>query len=235
MNQQLLLEVIPAPSPTLDDTITGQNAAALAAAKTLAPGRAIYLWGPPGSGRTHFLRAMCAHRPSVYMDFRTPGPDILALATGGRDGSQQLIAIDDIQAMQPEQLAGVFALYNHWRESSSSSNAFALAVTGDRSASAMDMREDLRTRLGWDLVFRLSPLSDEDKREALQSYTEKKGLPFSAEVLQWMFTYYSRDIRQLFALADALDRYSLSHHRPVTVPLIRTMLSDRDFLKSHDS
>ena len=99
----------------------------------------------------------------------------------------------------------------------------------------MDMREDLRTRLGWDLVFRLSPLSDEDKREALQSYTEKKGMPFSAEVLQWMFTYYSRDIRQLFALVDALDRYSLSHHRPVTVPLIRTMLSDRDFLNSHDS
>ncbi len=235
MNQQLLLEVIPAPGPTLDDTVKGPNAAALAAAKTITPGRAIYFWGPPGSGRTHFLQAMCAQRPSHYLDASTPGQNILEFATNERDLSRQLIAIDDIQAMSPEQLAGVFALYNRWRECSSSTAAFALAVTGDRSAAAMDLREDLRTRLGWDLVFRLSPLSDEDKREALQAYAEKKGMPFSAEVLQWMFTHYARDIRQLFALVDALDRYSLSHHRPVTVPLLRMMLSDRDFLKSHDS
>ena len=235
MNQQLLLEVVPVPEPTLDDTVAGPNAAALAAAKTIAPGRAIYLWGPPGSGRTHFLQAMCAARPSRFMDVSTPGQDIMDLATDERDLSSQLIAIDDIQAMSPEQLSGVFALYNRWRECSSATAAFTLAVTGDRSATAMDLREDLRTRLGWDLVFRLSPLSDEDKREALQAYAEKKGMPFSVEVLQWMFTHYARDIRQLFALVDALDHYSLSRHRPVTVPLVRKMLSDREFLKSHDS
>ena len=232
MKQQLLLEVIPAPGPTLVDTVTGQNGAALAAAKTLSCGRAIYLWGPPGSGRTHFLRAMCADRPSLYLNAETPGQQILDLATDDRDVSRQLVAIDDVQAMNPEQLAGVFALYNQWRACSSSSSAFALAVSGDRSAAAMDLREDLRTRLGWDLVFRLSPLSDEDKREALQAYAEKKGMPFSNEVMQWMLTHYARDIRQLFALVDALDHYSLSRHRPVTVPLLRMMLSDRDFLKT---
>ena len=31
---------------------------------------------------------------------------------------------------------------------------------------------------------------------------------------------------------DALDQYSLSKHRTVTVPLLRTMLADRDFLQS---
>ena len=231
MNQQLLLEVIPAPGPTLDDTVAGSNAAALAAVKSLVPGRAIYLWGPPGSGRTHFLQAMCAAMASLYIDANTPGKSILNLATEERDASCKLIAVDDIQAMCPEQLSGVFALYNHWRECSSGEAAFALAVTGDHSATAMALREDLRTRLGWDLVFRLNPLSDEDKRQALQAYASKKGMPFSEEVLQWMFTHYARDIRQLFALVDALDHYSLSMHRPVTVPLLRMMLSDRDFLK----
>jgi DnaA family protein len=51
-------------------------------------------------------------------------------------------------------------------------------------------------------------------------------------VLDWTLTHYSRDIRQLFALVDALDRYSLSKHRSVTVPLLRLMLADRDFLQS---
>jgi DnaA family protein len=47
-----------------------------------------------------------------------------------------------------------------------------------------------------------------------------------------MLTHYTRDIRQLFALVDALDRYSLSKHRNVTVPLVRQMLTDREFLQS---
>ena len=232
MKQQLLLEVIPTPGPTLDDTVTGQNAAALEAARALPPGRALYLWGAPGCGRTHYLQAMCSDRPSQYCDASSTAGAILALATGARDVSLALIAVDDIQEMSPEQQAAVFALYNHWRECSSGSTAFGLVVTGDRSPAAMPLREDLRTRLGWDLVFRLSPLSDEDKLEALHAYAQKKGLPFSKEVLQWILTHHARDIRQLFALVDALDRYSLSHHRPITVPLLRMMLSDRDFLKS---
>lgn len=156
----------------------------------------------------------------------------MALATGARDATLELIALDDIHEMTDEQRSAVFALYNHWRECSSGSSAFVLAVSGDRSPGAMPLREDLRTRLGWDLVYRLSPLSDEDKFEALQAYAEKKGLPFSKDVLQWILTHHVRDIRQLFALVDALDRYSLSHHRAITVPLLRMMLSDRDFLKS---
>jgi DnaA family protein len=96
----------------------------------------------------------------------------------------------------------------------------------------MELREDLRTRLGWDLVFRLEPLSDSDKQAALADYAKRKGLPLTAELIAWMLTHYARDIRQLFALVDALDRYSLSKHRAVTVPLLRAMLADREFLQS---
>ena len=51
MNRQLLLEIIPAPEPTLEGTVTGENAAAIDAARGLRAGRALYFWGPPGSGR----------------------------------------------------------------------------------------------------------------------------------------------------------------------------------------
>ena len=233
MSRQLLLEITPAQSPSLDNTVVGANAAALDAAKGLPPGRALYLWGSPGSGRTHFLRAMIKDKQAHLIGIATAPEDIMALATLSADlNHAETIAIDDIQEMTTEQQAAVFALYNRWRELAATDQAFRLVVTGDRAPMMMSLREDLRTRLGWDLVFRLEPLSDAEKFEALTAYAHSRGLPLSEDVLDWMLTHYTRDIRQLFALVDALDRYSLSKHRTVTVPLVRQMLTDREFLQS---
>ncbi len=232
MNRQLLLEIIPAPEPTLDSTVIGGNAAAMDAARGLKAGRALYFWGPPGSGRTHMLRALAQQTPTVYLNASSPAESMMEWATSTQAHSHKQVVIDDIQDMSDEQQACVFALYNRWRACATTESAFALAVTGDRAPMMMPLREDLRTRLGWDLVFRLEPLSDSDKFAALKTYAEGQGLPLSTEVLDWMLIHYSRDIRQLFALVDALDQYSLSKHRTVTVPLLRTMLADRDFLQS---
>ena len=237
MSRQLLLEITPAQSPSLDNTVAGANAAAIDAAKGLSPGRALYLWGPPGCGRSHLLHAIIKDKQAHFFDLNTPADDILLLATQPlppTDTLQQteFVAVDDIQEMTADQQAAVFALYNRWRELGATRHAFGLVVAGDRAPMMMPLREDLRTRLGWDLVFRLEPLSDAEKREALTAYAFRRGLPLSEEVLDWMLTYYTRDIRQLFALVDALDRYSLSKHRNVTVPLVRQMLTDREFLQS---
>ena len=233
MSRQLLLEIAPTQSPSLDNTVVGANAAALEAARSLAPGRALYLWGPPGCGRSHLLRAMIKDQKARLIETTTAPQEMMALATPSCDlNAHEIVAVDDIQEMTEEQQAAVFALYNRWRELAATDQAFRLVVTGDRAPMMMSLREDLRTRLGWDLVFRLEPLSDTEKLEALTAYALGRGLPLSEEVLDWMLTHYTRDIRQLFALVDALDRYSLSKHRTVTVPLVRQMLSDREFLQS---
>jgi len=234
MQQQLLLEIIPSAQPTFENTVTGDNAEAIAAVRSLVPGRALYLWGTSGCGRTHVLKALAAAETASLFDATSSDTDILAAATGSRDPvtGGRLILVDDIHAMNELQQAAVFALYNRWREVAAAKTAFALVVSGNRAPLMMDLREDLRTRLGWDLVYRLDPLSDQDKLSALENYAQLIGLPLSHDVLQWMFSHYARDIRQLFALVDALDRYSLSKHRSITVPLLRAMLSDRDFLQS---
>lgn len=237
MSRQLLLEITPTQSPSLDNTVAGANAAAIDAAKGLSPGRALYLWGPPGCGRSHLLHAIIKDKQAYFFDLNTPADEIMLLATRPLDPIDPLrqaefVAVDDIQEMSADQQGAVFALYNRWRELGATQHAFGLVVAGDRAPMMMPLREDLRTRLGWDLVFRLEPLSDAEKREALTAYAFRRGLPLSEEVLDWMLTYYTRDIRQLFALVDALDRYSLSKHRNVTVPLVRQMLTDREFLQS---
>ena len=87
---------------------------------------------------------------------------------------------------------------------------------------------DLRTRLGWDLVFRLDPLSDADKLAALSAQAAERGMHLAPEIINWMLTHHERDIRKLAALIDALDRYSLANGRPITLPLLRAMLADPD-------
>jgi len=228
MSRQLLLDVLPAPAPTFDNYIPGPNAAALAAARALAPGHALYLWGAAGCGRSHLLRAMAA------------GPDARRLGAGDARALRELaeapagaplpsrLAVDDVHLMDDAGQAALFALYNRWRESAATARAFALAVAGDRAPLAMPLREDLRTRLGWDLVFRLDPLSDADKRAALNAQAAERGLQLAPEVLNWILTRYERDMRRLAALLDALDRYSLAERRPITIPLLRAMLADPD-------
>src|SRR5690606_2041750 len=66
MTEQLILDISPAPPASLDNFVAGANQAALQALRQCAPGRAVYLWGPPGAGRTHLLRAMASRDDSRY-------------------------------------------------------------------------------------------------------------------------------------------------------------------------
>lgn len=227
MNRQLLLDVLPVPEPTLGNYIAGPNGEALAAARGLAAGQALYLWGPAGCGRSHLLRGLAAEPGGVYVDAAQGAGPLRALAES-ETAPPRLIAVDDMHRMDEASQAALFALYNRWRESSAAGQAFALAVAGDRAPLSMPLREDLRTRLGWGLVFRLDPLSDADKQAALSTQAAERGLQLAPEVVSWMLTHYERDIRKLAALLDALDRYSLAARRPITIPLLRTMLADPD-------
>jgi DnaA family protein len=232
MNRQLLLDVLPTPAPTLANYIVGPNAQALAAVRELAPGHALYLWGPAGSGRTHLLRALAATPGARYISAQDALTMLVTLVQAEpTEPLASIIAVDDLHQMDAVSQAALFTLYNRWREMASTHRAFALAVAGDRAPLAMPLREDLRTRLGWELVFRLNPLSDSDKLTALATQATERGLQLAPEIIHWMLTHYERDIRHLAALLDALDRYSLATQRPLTIPLLRTMLADLDTLK----
>lgn len=136
-----------------------------------------------------------------------------------------LVAVDDVHLLDEGAQAALFALYNRWRETAASERAFALLVAGDRAPLTMPLREDLRTRLGWDLVFRLEQLSDHDRAHALRTQAGERGLQLSPEVIGWILTHYARDMGRLTALIDALDRYSLEKHRAITLPLLKDLLA----------
>lgn len=44
--------------------------------------------------------------------------------------------------------------------------------------------------------------------------------------MHWVLTHYERDMGQLINLIDALDRYSLTRKRHITLPLLRDLLAE---------
>ena len=89
----------------------------------------------------------------------------------------------------------------------------------------LPQREELRTRLGSGLIYRLQPLSDAEKAAAIATQAKERALKLSPEMISYLLRHASRDMRTLSMLVVALDQYTLEQKRPVTLPLLRELLS----------
>ena len=210
MSAQLALDLIQPLEPSLDNFVAGANAEALAALRGVAMGVGpsfVYLWGTPGSGRSHLLRALSgpADAPGEVPEFR---PD------------QSLYVVDDVDRLDDEAQRRLFVLANEIRATPGA----ALLAAGLLPPAQLTLREDLRTRLAWGLVYQLHPLSDADKARALDHHADSRGIVLSPEVVSYLLTHVPRDMRTLVAILDALDAHALARQRAITVPLVREWL-----------
>jgi DnaA family protein len=196
--RQLPLEISAPPAPSLDNFVAGANAEALAAVRSLASGALreaiVYLWGERGSGRTHLLRAAASADPG-------------------------LVVADDVETLDGAAQQQLFNAINQAREG----RAGVLAA-GALAPAGLALREDLRSRLGWGLVYQLKPLSDEDKGRHLRAEAARRGFALSDEVLAYLLSRLPRDLPTLNRTIELLDRHSLARQRPLTVPLVREAL-----------
>jgi DnaA family protein len=98
-------------------------------------------------------------------------------------------------------------------------------AAGSAPPAGLALREDLRTRLGWGLVYQLRPLTDALKAVHLRAEAARRGLRLSDEVVWYLLHHLPRDLASLNAVLDRIDRHSLARQRPVTLPLVRDALS----------
>jgi DnaA family protein len=195
---QLILDIATPAEPDFGNYLAGPNAEALASVRSFAAGSLaeviVYLWGEPGSGRTHLLRAA-------------------ARANAG------LVIADDVETLDPAAQQRLFVAINAARE-----GAPPVLAAGSHPPAQLQLREDLRTRLAWGLVYQLKPLSDAEKALHLRAEAARRGLRLSDEVVGYLLTRLPRDLPSLNSVLDSLDRYSLAAKRPVTLPLVREAL-----------
>jgi DnaA family protein len=211
--RQLALDLLQPASPTLENFVAGRNGEALEMLKRLVGGaagvRIVYLWGEDGCGRSHLLQALAA-RPEA----RHWRPDEAADAPG-------LTLVDDVDRLDE---AAQIALFNRLNAVRAQPDA-SCVVTGDAPPAQMALREDLRTRLAWGLVYQLQPLADDEKANALLAQAEVRGLPIGPEVVAFLLTHLPRDMRTLAAALDALDGFALANKRTPSLALARQWLA----------
>ena len=172
-----------------------------------------YLWGEPAAGKTHLLQALESTGAA-----RLIRPDA-APALFDYSESISLYLLDDCHLLPADAQVDAFALFNQVRE-----HGAYMVATGPVPPAVLPLREDLRTRMGWGLVYQVLGLSDEEKIAALTHAAEARGLTLSASVLPYLLSHFRRDMRSLSDMLDALDQYSLETQRPVTLPLLRDLL-----------
>jgi DnaA family protein len=86
------------------------------------------------------------------------------------------------------------------------------------------LRDDLRTRLGWGLVYEVAPLADTEKPAALAAYALQRGFRLADDVIGYLLAHGRRDMPALLSTLVALYRHSLATKRPITVPMLRDWL-----------
>jgi DnaA family protein len=212
---QLLLDITPDSQPTLANFVAGRNLELLSVLRHALAGssseRSFYLWGEAGSGKSHLLRACVsaaleAQRSAVYAQGSVPQPT-------------EVVAVDDVERLDAAAQIELFDLYNRMRDSGG-----MLLVSGTQAPLHLALRDDLRTRLGWGLVYQVHGLSDEEKAQALAQHAQSRGFALPPEVTQYLLRHGRRDLPSLMAALDALDEHSLRLHRAPSVPLLKEIL-----------
>ncbi|PKO46676.1 MAG: DnaA regulatory inactivator Hda [Betaproteobacteria bacterium HGW-Betaproteobacteria-22] len=200
--KQLLLDIQPSAPQTLDNFISGRNDEALHSLKqaltNVAEARFIYLWGSKGSGKTHLLQA-CKRRAA--------------------EAKLPLHIADDVHNLNEDAQIALFDQFNQLRATGG-----ILISSGIAAPTQMGLREDLATRLAWGLVYQLHPLTDEEKAKALKTHAQDRGMKLPDEVVDYCLRYLRRDLPTLMAVLDALDEWSLTEKKPVTVPMLKKLL-----------
>ena len=183
----------------------------------------IYLFGPPGTGKSHLLQAGCQTGAveSLYLPLeelgRFPPEEVLQ----GVD-SLGRVCLDDVHAVLGN--AGwevaLFNLINSARQ-----RKCRLVIAGDAAPRALQVDlADLQSRLSGGIVFQLVQADDDAKAAILKFRAERRGINMSQNVASYIVSRSPRAMEQLLAVLDRLDKTSLVEKRALSVPFVREVM-----------
>ena len=83
---------------------------------------------------------------------------------------------------------GLFNAINEARQSGGK-----VLAAGNAPPAQLPLREDLKSRLAWGLVYQVKPLTDDERRVFLRGEAERRGMQLPDEVISYLLTRMRRD------------------------------------------
>ena len=185
----------------------------------------LYLYGPPGSGKTHLLHSIAGAR-FPYLSLRELHSPELLVTTFATAGG---LVVDDLQAM-PDDADMRRALWQLFNEFHTSGRTIAMAGTvPPRELVTMD--DHLTSRLLWGLVARLDTSDDTSRRMIIKKVADDHQIRIPDDVVEYVLATTSREVGALIEAFHQLYRFSMAEKRRITLPLAREVrervLTDR--------
>ena len=185
----------------------------------------LWLWGAPGTGKTHLLLATVRAASdrglsSAYM------PAHAALKPDALDALRkiELLCIDNADrlagAPQAEDAMGGLCRELERR------GAHLVLAAASTPAGAGYQRDDMRTRVASGQIWKLCPLTDEERVEAVQLRVRSRGIALPDATARFLMRRVRRNPADVFLLVDRLAALAAARSKQLTVPFVRLALRD---------
>jgi len=215
------------------------HAAALSVAET--PARSynpLFVYGGAGLGKTHLLQAIANYVTENYPGYRVRYISTETLLNEFVDAIRQnsqsefkrryreidVLLVDDIQFIEgKEQLQEeFFHTFNTLHQ-----NHSQIVLSSDRPPDAIPTLEDrLRSRFKMGLITDIQPPDFETRLAILQKKGEQDGSLVTPEVLEFIATHITYNIRELEGALIRVGAYATLNQTDVTVDMAAEILND---------
>lgn len=213
---------------TLSNFFVGKNNELLSMLHKAANARGeqlIYFYSPPGNGRSHLLEGCCRIASNLHLtNLYLPLSNLSHLTPAIFDDLEKLhlVCIDDLEGIAGNVVweEAFFDFFNRMFDAKK-----RLIISASRSPQHLGLTlPDLESRLISGVIYSLTPLTEDEKIEALKIRAQEQGLLLADDVAQFIIRRCPRDLGSLFFALEKLDKASLAAQRKLTIPFAKEVL-----------